>query len=479
MKIKALLEDVPYRIGWETPDGAEEKEIEKIVTSCQTGLENALFVCSKASLRDGAAQMRAAYEMGCRHFVSSSDASPGEGSSVWVIEEPDRHLGELAARLYGYPARELTVLGVTGGLHATRTALLLEQILLRAGHRVASVMRAGMRHTGAFLQPGPLLPDALALQTHLAELRRTGVEIAVLELTAHQLAHFAAESIPFTVVLLSDTAFEPTEAQGFSNLLAWEAAQDRLLCAPSSVVILPPEREAACAGRVWRIGREVKATDLTPFFDEKTGHGSRFSLHIGGESATVTLPLPGGFSVTAALGAAAMARLVGVSPSAIASALCEAQLIGYTEYLPLPYGRGVYIDAAYSPAAIAEVLQALRDGCKGRLCVLLGSVGGRAVSRRPLLGEVAERYADAVYLTADDPDAEDPAAICADILRGMKKGERACVIPDRREAILRAVRELRPGDILLLAGKGRDTRQLIGGSRLPFREREIVYNVKF
>lgn len=475
MKLSELLCDIPYR----TASDAMDTEVTKIITSARTGLENALFVCSKASLRDSADEMRVAYQAGCRFFVSPSAISPGHGSTTLIIEEPDRYLGMLAARMHGHPARQLSVLGITGALHATRTALLLEQVLRRAGVRVAALSRAGRMENGRLIPPSPLLPDAAAIQGYLADQARAGTEVVILELTAHQLAHFAAESIPFAAVLLTDDTFEPSECRGFCGSAAFFAAQERLLSNAAPFVVLPAARKVDCKGRALRIGQELQALSRAPYFDKRTGYGTRFALHIEGERAEVALPLLGEFSVDAALGAAALARIVGVKLATIAAGLGEAQLAGYTEFLPLPYGRCAYIDAAYSPAGIAEVLRSLRAVCGGRLSVLLGSVGGRAKERRIPLGRVAQSYADHIYLSADDPDAEDPAAICADILQGITDPERVTVIPDRSAAILRAVRELRPDDILLLAGKGSDARQLIGGVHHPFCERDIVNRVKF
>ena len=131
MKLEELLCGISYRVTSGSLLAAPE--VQKIVTSCQTGLENALFLCSKASLRDTAAAVRKAYGYGCRLFLASCDIAPGEGSCVIAVDEPDRYAGLLCDRLLGYPARTLTVLGITGALHSTRTALLWEQLLQHAG----------------------------------------------------------------------------------------------------------------------------------------------------------------------------------------------------------------------------------------------------------------------------------------------------------------------------------------------------------
>jgi UDP-N-acetylmuramoyl-L-alanyl-D-glutamate--2,6-diaminopimelate ligase len=137
-------------------------------------------------------------------------------------------------------------------------------------------------------------------------------------------------------------------------------------------------------------------------------------------------------------------------------------------------GRAVFADAAYRPEDVEKALGLLRRHTAGKLTVLLGSVGGRAKARRAPLGRAAERGADLVYLTADDPDTENAEEICLEMAAGFSDPARYVILPDRRGAILRAVRELREGDVLLLCGKGAQQYQLIGGKQLPFCEKEIV-----
>jgi UDP-N-acetylmuramoyl-L-alanyl-D-glutamate--2,6-diaminopimelate ligase len=137
-------------------------------------------------------------------------------------------------------------------------------------------------------------------------------------------------------------------------------------------------------------------------------------------------------------------------------------------------GRYIYVDAAYTAEDLARALDALSPYTRGRSSVLIGSVGNRARVRRAPLGKAAAEHADLVYLTADDPDCEDPVAICEDMMEEIKDRERCCVIPDRRKAIERAVLEMRPGDTLLLAGKGGERFQLVCGRQEIFDEREIV-----
>jgi UDP-N-acetylmuramyl tripeptide synthase len=185
------------------------------------------------------------------------------------------------------------------------------------------------------------------------------------------------------------------------------------------------------------------------------------------------LPCAFAFAVQNACVAAATARALGVSLADIAASLSRAVVPGRMECVYAACGRQIYVDCCFDPQDLARALQALAPLTKGRLCVLLGSVGGRAKARRGALSRMACRHADHIYLTADDPDFEDPAAICREMLACMDEPDRAEIIPDREQAVLRAVRDMRRGDVLLLAGKGGVAYQLIRGMRMPLDERAL------
>ncbi len=201
--------------------------------------------------------------------------------------------------------------------------------------------------------------------------------------------------------------------------------------------------------------------------------GSTFALRLGGERLDVELPLLGDFNVANALAGAATAWALGVEPATLATRLAGApQVPGRMERLHA--GEFVVLrDYAHTPDALERAVAALRAVTQGRLVVLFGAGGDRDRSKRPLMGRVAASGADLAVVTSDNPRTEDPDAIIDEIETGMS-GESHLRITDRRAAIHRALALLGPGDVLLLAGKGHETYQVIGTERLPFDEREIV-----
>lgn len=476
MTVAELFRDLPCKLHAAPQGEATVREVTRVVTQPHGDLSGALFVCVRGILRDSADSMAVAYRNGCRLFLCTHDTVPGEDAIVWITKEPDRLLGELAARVCGHPARSMTVIGITGAVGGTRVTLLLEAMLRRVGLRVSTLCRAGLSLNGEYTAQAPISADAAVLQENLSRMCACGTEVAVLELSAAQLRHNAAVCVPFSAVLITDRVYEPCEARGFSGCDAYAAAQDRLLEGHPALAILPLGESAPGAARVLHMGErdELFAEEIETSFTPQRGFITRLCLHIATEQIRVELPTVGGLCVEVALAAAGLARLVGLSMQEIAQGLSQTRLAGYAEYLSLPYDRHVFLDAAYSPKSLEQVLLALRAVCRGRLSVLIGSVGGRARERRAPLAQSAERFADHVYLSADDPDSEDPAAICEEMRRAMSRPACATVLPDRREAIRRAVRELYCGDVLLIAGKGNAGHQLIGGVREPFCEREIV-----
>ncbi len=452
-------------------------KITRVITAPEQNCENTLYVCAKTPICDGNRGLEAAYAGGCRAFLCAHDRYPGPQAEVWITADPERLMGPLCDRLYGHPSGHLTVLGVTGTAGKSSVCEMAREILARAGKRVASLTDDGLRHHGMLIPSAPIAPNAASVQRQLADLTADGVEFALLELSAYQLAHHVAEGISFVAHALTNFSPRHIGPLEFCDLGAYRAAKHRLLEKPAAACVLPVGYEASPAATPCFVGKggALWTEDCVEVVDPALGVGTRFTLCDGVQKIGVFLPVPGDFFVDNALVAAALCRVAGLSLQEIADGMSGLLVPGRMECLHWREGRLILADRAFLPEDLSCVLSVARRLCAGRLSVLLGSVGNRARERRAALGAAACRGADFVYLTADDPDTEDPEMICEQMRAGMgKEVGRCCVLPDRRAAILRAAHEMRPGDVLLLAGKGADRFQLIGGRRLPFCEREIV-----
>lgn len=473
MRLGELLQGISYRLPTEVSADPLERLVTAIATRVEDAGEGALFVCVRTALSDGHDLAVAAYGAGCRLFLARR-ALPLPGDAVVLeVEEPETLLGEISAAFFGHPARELTVLGITGSVGKTTVLQMTASLLKCEGHSVAMLTTDGEQIGDAFVPAGSVVPDALRIHAFLRRAADAGAELALLELSPYMLVQGSAFSIPFTALLLTD----PKEDSAFYG--AWRellAASDAPFC------VLPTAHAALAAptrGRRLLCGEggQLFAEHAEPYVDER-GFGMRFTLCTdGGERFPVSVPVVGDLAVENALLAAMLARIVGLSSARIAAALCRFVPNGRLECVAARAGRYVFVDNAYTAERLSGALDALRPYTRGRLSVLLGSVGGRARSRRAALGRAAARGADMIYLTADDPADEDPLQICREIEQGVGEVEsvaRCVIVPDRAKAICRAVLEMRSGDVLLLAGKGGQQTQLVRGERLPFSERELV-----
>ena len=472
MKITELFEDIPYRLVGNLPPDAEVTDLSSDVREVGSGH---LFVCTRTALHDGHYAAPAAFEQGCRIFLAQRGLALPDGAATLVVEDVEAILGEICARFYGYPARSLSVLGITGSLGKSSVAIMTLRMLHAAGRRAALLMPTGILREDSFSPLGSTVPDAIAVARFLHQCAGDGTELAILELSPYMLEHKCSFSIPFTALLLTNAAPRLLGAE-CPDPKAHLRALCTLLESSAPFKIQPVAGDIPCeGGRVLRFGEggDFSAELPEPFVGE-CGYGTRFTLCAMGEKIRISLPVPGDFAIENALAATALAMTAGVELRVIAQALESAPCWGMLECLFSRWGRCIYRDAAYSPAMLERALRILRERTPGKLTVVLGSVGGRARHRRAPLGRIAEQIADFVFLCADDPNCEDPSSIAADIAKGFDDPSRYAIIPDRREAILRAIGELREGDTLLLAGKGREVHQLVAGERLPFSESDIV-----
>lgn len=474
MKLRELIGKIPYRLAAGGDLDHREADIARVVTRAEEAASDTLYLCLRTAVRDGALGAMRAYENGCRLFVSERGLLLPKNAAVLVVDSTAALAGALAAKLLGYPARRLTVLGITGSAGKTSVADTVTTILHRAGRRVASITTDGVR-IGEKLRPrADILPDATDLQALLHELAQADVEIAVLELSSYTLTQGWAFSIPFTAVLLTNlladhadgtvTAYTDTLASLFDGDAAFQIF-------PANFVGFEPRG----AGRRLTFGADGDAYAEAPApYETELEMGTRFSLCLDGERARVSLPVVGDFAIENALAAALLLRCVGMPAAQIAAGLSAYAPKGRMECIARRMGRAVYRDSAYDARDLTRVLTVLRERTAGRLSVLLGSVGERDRVRRRSLGYAATAYADMAYFTADDPGCESARQIAEEMAAGATSSDRYVILPDRLSAIRRAARDLRAGDVLLLAGKGGQDYQVIGDRRVPFFEKEAV-----
>lgn len=475
MKIRELFRQMPER-NKAALRGVWDKEISTVTCDPAKAGEDSVFVCTRTPLFDGQYLVHTAYARGCRVFLARHDPMLPRDAAVLLTGEPEKNLAELAARLYGYPAREMTVFGVCGSAGKTTAILMAEEILQKCGRNVGIVTPQLARGGGVLLPGTGILPDAGEMQYILGLLRQNGCEIVLAECTSYQLMHGAFAEIPFAGTLLVSYEYSEVESGVHRSEREYREALESLLSSPAPFCFLPAgEARVRAVESAIRFGEcgDLVAQDICPA--EQNGRpGRRFTVSFCGREYPVFLPVPGDFAVRDALAAAELCLHVGIAPADVFATLGEVSPVGTLELLGERGGARIYRDSAFTPVALARAIETLRPLTEGRLCVLFGSVGGRTCRRRKPLA-LAAANADFLYLTADDPDTENPANICAELAQALPAGVRYAVFPDRLEALERAAEDLCPGDLLLLAGKGLYPTQKIMGRSLPFDEETLLF----
>ncbi|HEX2895971.1 MAG TPA: UDP-N-acetylmuramoyl-L-alanyl-D-glutamate--2,6-diaminopimelate ligase [Marmoricola sp.] len=448
-----------------------------------------LYAAIAGSRAHGAAYSGAAVAAGAVAVLTDAEgagAAAAAGVPVLVVEAPRALLGSLAARLYGRPAEALTLMAVTGTQGKTTTTRLLESGLQGSGRHAAVVGTVGTRIDGEDVKTALTTPEAPDLHALFAVMRERNVEACAMEVSSHALVMGRVDGVVFDVAAFTNlgrdhldfhadledyfsakaSLFTPERARlGLTNV---DDAHGRRLLDRATI----PMRTFSPAGA------DADWVALDPSYDLD---GTAFTVRTpAGDRFRARVPVPGEFNVANALCAIALAGEAGFDPVAVADAIADSPGVpGRLERIDEGQQYLAVVDYAHKPDALEAVLRALRPQTQGRLVVVIGAGGDRDTGKRPEMGRIAARLADVVVVTDDNPRSEDPAAIRAAVLAGAREvdpTQRQAVelaeVGDRAAAIRRAVGLARPGDIVLVAGKGHETGQEVAGAVTPFDDRD-------
>jgi UDP-N-acetylmuramoyl-L-alanyl-D-glutamate--2,6-diaminopimelate ligase len=386
---------------------------------------------------------------------------------------PRRLFASLAAKFYApYPE---TVVAVTGTNGKTSTVEMTRQIWRMLGHRSASIGTLGVTTSDDQVKTGLTTPDIVTFLSNVAGLKRMGTTHVAYEASSHGLDQSRAEGVPLAAAAF--TNFSRDHLDYHETMEAYFEAKMRLLeelLPPASPAIIwtdDPKSDEVIA-RVKKSGHEIltigrKGETIRLAEQSPSPLGQTLMLEHGGKAYRLALPLIGAYQASNVLTAAGLVLATGGEWNAIFSAMQRvAPVRGRLERAVISRaGVPVYIDYAHTPDALEAAIAALRPHVEGRLITVFGAGGDRDQGKRPEMGAVATRMSDVVIVTDDNPRSEDPARIRADILAGAPG---ALEVGGRREAIAEAIRIAEAGDIVLVAGKGHETGQIVGDRVLPF-----------
>ena len=458
--------------------GAAAVQVTALAYDSRRVCPGTLFFCVPGFTRDGHDHAPEAVSRGACALVVERPLDLGVPEVR--VDSVRAAMGPAAARFFADPTRRLAVVGVTGTNGKTTTAFILRGLLQAVGRPTALLGTVKSVIAGREQPTQRTTPEAIDLQGDFVAMLDAGDRGCVMEVSSHALALGRTRGIHFAVAVFTNLTqdhldFHPTMEDYYQ-------AKRRLFAPEPS----PGPRAAVINvddpyGR--RLAAEIPAA-LT-FALERDAHfcarelsmgldGARFTLDSPSGALDVSLPLPGRFNVANALAALAAAHALGVHLDEAIEALAQGVSVP-GRFEPVDEGQdfAVLVDYAHTPDGLENVLRAARDLARGQVLCVFGAGGDRDRAKRPLMGEIAARLADIVVVTSDNPRSEDPESIIGEIMAGVHGAEdgKAPVIavPDRRQAVSRAVAQAHSGDVLVIAGKGHEQGQeLAGGRRVPF-----------
>jgi UDP-N-acetylmuramoyl-L-alanyl-D-glutamate--2,6-diaminopimelate ligase len=417
--------------------------------------------------------------------ASSGPRAPVPGPVVW-IESLRAHLGLIAARFYNHPSASMTVIGVTGTNGKTSTVQMLAGALDRLGQRAASIGTLGVGRAGKLRAAERTTPDVITVHGELAALREAGVSHVAMEVSSHALDQQRVDAVEFDLAVFTNLTRDHLDYH--DSMQAYGEAKARLFAWPSlrtAVLNIDDAFGRALAERiadrvpVLTIGVQTADANVHASGVEASAAGLAFRLHTPWGEADVTSSLLGRFNVANLLAVAACLGALDEPFDGIIEALEHvAPVPGRMSHLgghddqPL-----LVVDYAHTPDALEQALSSLREHCVGRLICVFGCGGERDAGKRPTMAAIAERLADRVIVTDDNPRGEDGNAIVAAIMAGFARPDQVHVERDRARAIARALGEADARDVVLVAGKGHETYQDIAGERRPFDDLAVARQV--
>jgi UDP-N-acetylmuramoyl-L-alanyl-D-glutamate--2,6-diaminopimelate ligase len=477
--------------------GDEGAEVRGLASDSRRVRPGDLFFALTGLRQDGRVFVRQALEAGAVAAVVDRAApapSPGVEEALVRVDDPRRALAEAALAFHGEPAAGLRVVGVTGTNGKTTTTYLLEGVFAAAGWRAGVLGTTGARlagapWAGAAGAAGYTTPEAPALQGWLRAMADDGVAAVALELSSHALDQRRCYGLDCDVTVFTNLSHDHLDYHGtletyLDAKLRLFDGRNRPRPAKRAVAVVNADDAAAPAvvaaaarggQRVSLFGAApaaaVRIASVTPGPD-----GLAVELVLGATPLSVQVPLLGRYNAWNAAAAVGAALALGVEPATAARGLAAATGVpGRLERVAADRPFRVVVDYAHTPDALERALAAVREHGAARVLLVFGCGGDRDRAKRPVMGRVARAGADAVWVTSDNPRSEDPAAIAAGVLAGAGgEGGPVRLELDRRAAIAAALAVARPGDTVLVAGKGHETTQTIGEQVLPFDDRAVA-----
>ena len=492
-------------------DSPLDSEIGSIHYRAQEVQPGGMFVAIEGQTADGHDYMHQALKRGALAFIAQKEppqpflneiraASPKSRSIVIQVANTRIALADLAACFFGHPSRGLTLIGITGTNGKTTVAYLIESILLQADFKVGVIGTINYRYGKKTFANPMTTPESLDLQRILSEMRHAGVTHVIAEVSSHATDLYRIKSCWFDIAVFTNLSQDHLDFHG--DMQAYWSTKKRLF---TEYLTTGPKKENASAVINCDDARGRELSDSLPMSVVRTGAtpdceiksenircnltGTDGKVAAPGGSFNFKTPLVGVHNVENILSATGVATALNIRSDMIKAGIEALSAIpGRLEPIENSTGRYIYVDYAHTPDALENAVSALKEIAPARIICVFGCGGDRDKKKRPLMGEIVARLCDLSIVTSDNPRTEDPAAIIDQILPGvgqsgglvysaidLKTGFKEkgyAVEPDRRHAIELGILASRPGDAVLIAGKGHETYQILGTAVVAFDDRK-------
>lgn len=473
MKLSTLL------FGFDVKNEFDDTEITGICYDSRKVAPGDVFVCITGFKVDGHKYAESAVKSGAVAVIAEREIDVDV--PCVLIENAREALAFVSATFYDHPSKKLKLIGVTGTNGKTTTTFLTKYILEAAGFKVGLIGTNKNMIGDREIPSERTTPESLEINELFSEMVSEGVDYAVMEVSSHSLELHRVDFCEFDVGAFTNLSqdhldFHETmenylnaKAKLFdickTGIINVDDAGGRRIASECSCVTVSYGMDSAC--------------DVQGFNAEFKNSGVAFDCDMLGRKKRLRINTPGKFSVYNALCAAGICTACGISAEAISEGLSKASgVCGRAEVVPTGKDYTVMIDYAHTPDGIENILRSIRGFATGRVVILFGCGGDRDRTKRPKMGKIAGELADFCIVTSDNPRSEDPEFIISEIVPGvLETGCKYVVVPNRRDAIKYALDNAKKDDVILLAGKGHETYQILNDGTIHFDEREIVHEI--
>ncbi len=472
MKLSDLIKNLDAKIS-----GSQDVEITGIAYDSRKVKPGNLFLAIKGYETDGHKYIDSAIKNGAVAVLGENDV---ECECTYVkVADSRRAMAVCGAEYFGNPQNKLKIIGITGTNGKTTTTYLVRQILRLKGLRCDLIGTNQIIVGDEEIESSRTTPESLDLFEYFSKMEKSGGEYVVMEVSSHSLDLDRVYGVTFETALLTNVTQDHLDfhktmdnyAKAKAKLFSMSKSgavnaddgymQTMLDAAKGDVITYSIDNDSS-----------LRATNL-----RMSERGVIFDINLNGQVHEMRLGIPGKFSVYNALGAICICLNIGIDITDIEKGLVLAKAIkGRIEVVHVPTPYTIIIDYAHTPDGLINIINAVRGFAKGRVITLFGCGGNRDKTKRPIMGKIAEELSDFVIVSSDNPRFEDPDEIIEDIVKGMKT-DNYIKITDRREAIQYAMSIAKEKDIVILAGKGHETYQIIGDTKYDCDEKEIIKEI--